>query len=124
MAEARKMVTEWYNLPTRDAEECRRKVREILLEDSFLYTVVESTGVLRKAWFIRDELTKLLRSYLFNGECSLGFNPYTESYFKPLRCPTILLAGTAMRCALMDYQEIGRRTAAVADFSHAGFHGE
>ena len=45
MAEARKMVTEWYNLPTGDAEECRRKVREILLEDSFLYTVVESTGV-------------------------------------------------------------------------------
>jgi hypothetical protein len=39
------MVTEWYNLPTGDAEECRRKVQEILLEDSFLYTMVENTGV-------------------------------------------------------------------------------
>src|SRR5712671_6607801 len=118
------MLTEWYKLPTGDAEEYRRKVREILLEDSFLYTVVESTGVLLKAWFIRDELTTLLRSYMFNGECSLEFNPDTKSYFKPLRWPTILLTGTAMRCALMDYQDTGRRTAAVADFSHAGFHGK
>src|ERR1700709_1261651 len=118
------MVTEWYILPTGDAEECHRKAHEILLEDLFLYTVVESTGVPRKAWFIRDEMTKLLRSYLFNGEHSLGFNPYTESYFKPLQWPTILLAAKAMRCALMDSQDTGRRTPAVADFSHAGFHGE
>ena len=40
MAEARKMVTEWYKLPIGDAKECRRKVHEILLEDWFLYTVV------------------------------------------------------------------------------------
>jgi hypothetical protein len=117
------MVTEWYHLPTGDVEECRRRVREMLLEDSFLYSVVEGTGVPRKAWFVRDELTKLLRSYLFNGERSLGFNPYTESYFNPLRWPTILLGCTAMRCALMDYQDTGRRAAAVSDFSHVGFHG-
>ena len=116
-------MTEWYHLPTGDVEECRRRVREMLLEDSFLYSVVEGTGVPRKAWFVRDELTKLLWSYLFNGERSLGFNPYTESYFNPLRWPTILLACTAMRCALMDYQDTGRRAAAVSDFSHVGFHG-
>jgi hypothetical protein len=61
VAEARKVVTEWYNVPTGDAEECRRMVHKILLEDLFLYMVVESTGVPRKTWFIRDELTKLLR---------------------------------------------------------------
>ena len=116
-------MTEWYHLPTGDVEECRRRVREMLLEDSFLYSVVEGAGVPRKAWFVRDELTKLLRSYLFNGERSLGFNPYTESYFNPLRWPTILLACTAMRCALMDYQDTGRQDAAVSDFSHVGFHG-
>ena len=118
------MLTKWYKLPTGEAEDCRRKIHEILLEDSFLYTVVESIGVPRKALFIRVELSKLLLSYLFNGESSLGFNPYTESYFKPLRWPTILLAGTAMRCALMDYLDMGRRTTTVADFLHTGFHGE
>jgi hypothetical protein len=38
------MVTEWYNLPTGDVEDSHRKVCEILLENLFLYTDVESTG--------------------------------------------------------------------------------
>ena len=50
-------------------------------------------------------------------------NKYAEAYFKPLRWPTVLLACTALRCALMDYEDTGCKSRTVADFSHAGFSG-
>jgi hypothetical protein len=61
------MVIERYHLSTGNVKEYRRRVSKILLEDLFLYSVVLGTGVPRKAWFVRDELTKPLRFYLFNG---------------------------------------------------------
>lgn len=123
VAEARKFVTEWYQLPTGAAEECRKKARELLLGDSFLYREVQSGDVSLKAWFVREELNKLLRSHVFNNERSIGSDKYAGRYFKPLRWPTVLLACTALRCALMDYEETGRRGGNVADFSHIGFSG-
>lgn len=117
------MVTEWYHLSTGDPEACRRQVRELLKEDAFACKVIQYEEGQKKAWFVREELIKLLRSYIFSGERSLGNNTYTENYFKPLLWPTALLACTALRCALMDYEDTGRRNAAVADFSHVGFHG-
>ena len=124
VAEARNFVTEWYQLPTGVAEECQTKVRELLLGDSFLYKEVQAGDVSLKAWFVREELIKLLRSNIFNKESSMGRDQYTGGYFKLLRWPTVLLACTALRCALMDYEETGRRGGTVADFSSIGFSGE
>jgi len=116
-------VIEWYKLPTGAAEECRTRVRELLLGDSFLYKEVQAGGVSGKAWFVREELFKLLRSHIFNKDSCMGRDTYTKSYFSPLRWPTVLLACTALRCALMDYEETGHRGANIADFSHIGFTG-
>jgi hypothetical protein len=116
-------VTEWYHLPTGVAEECRSRVRELLLGDSFLYKEVQAGDVSLKAWFVREELFKLLRSHIFNKDSNMGRDKYTKGYFKPLRWPTVLLACTALRCALMDYEETGRRGGAIAEFSSIGFSG-
>ena len=72
------MVTEWYRLPTGDAEECRTKVRELLQGDSFLYNEVQAGDATLKAWFVREELTKLLWSHLFNRDTGIGKDPYTR----------------------------------------------
>ena len=77
-------MTEWYQLPTGVAEECRTKVCELLLEDSFLYKEVQARDISLKAWFVREELIKLLRSYIFNKESSIGRDQYTGGYFKSL----------------------------------------
>jgi len=118
------MVTEWYHLPTGAAEECRTRVRGLLQGDSFLYKEVPNGEITQKAWFVREELTKLLWSHLFNKENSMGSDRYTGEYFRPLRWPTVLVACSALRCALMDYEETGRRGGGVADFSHAVFSGK
>lgn len=118
------MVPGWYHLPTGDAEECRTRVRELLEGDSFLYKEVQQAGgVAMKAWFVREELTKLLWSHLFSKDKGPGEDKYTAEYFGPLRWPTVLLGCTALRCALMDYEDTGRKTGAVAEFSHATFSG-
>lgn len=116
-------MTEWYQLPTGAAEECRTKVRELLTGDSFLYKEVQAGDVSLKAWFVREELIKLLRSHIYSKDSSMGRDQYTGNYFKPIRWPTVLLACTALRCALMDYEETGRRGGTVADFSSIGFSG-
>ena len=77
VAEARKFVTEWYQLPTGEAEGCRARVRELLLGDSFLYKEVQAGDVSLKAWFVREELIKLLRSHIFNKDSSVGRDQYT-----------------------------------------------
>ena len=123
VAEARSIVPHLYGLPTGNAEECRAKVRELLEGDSFLYKEVPAREDSLKAWFVREELPKLLWSHVFRGERSIGKNKYAGAYFKPLRWPTVLLASTALRCALMDYEDTGRKSGTVADFSHTGFSG-
>ena len=123
VAEARSIVPHLRGLPTGNAEECRAKVRELLEGDSFLYKKVPAGEASLKAWFVREELPKLLLSHVFRGERSIGKNKYGGAYFKPLRWPTVLLACTALRCALMDYEDTGRKSGTVADFSHTGFSG-
>lgn len=123
VAEARNFVTEWYQLPTGVADECRTRVRELLSGDSFLFKEVQTGDASLKAWFVRDELFKLLRSHIFGKDSSIGRDKYTKRYFKPLRWPTVLLACTALRCALMDYEDTGRRGGVIAEFSGVGFSG-
>ena len=101
----------------------RGRVCQLLSGDSFLYKEVQAGDVSLKAWFVQEELIKLLRSHIFNKDSSMGRDQYTGRYFKPLRWLTVLLACTALRCALMDYEETGRRGASVADFSSIGFSG-
>ena len=71
VAEARKFVNEWYHLPTGEAEECRARVRELLSGDSFLYKEVQARDVSLKAWFVREELIKLLQSHIFHKDSSM-----------------------------------------------------
>ena len=123
VAEARSIAPHLYGLPTGYAEACRTKVRELLEGDSFLYKEIRSGDNSLKAWFVREELPKLLWSHVFRGERSIGKNKYAGVYFKPLRWPTVLLACTALRCALMDYEDTGRKSGTIADFSHTGFSG-
>ena len=110
-------------MPTGEAEGCRARVRELFSGDSFLYKEVQAGDVSLKAWFVREELIKLLRSHIFNKDSSVGRDQYTGRYFKPLQWPTVLLACTALRCALLDYEETGRQGASVADFPSIGFSG-
>ena len=123
IAEARNIVPHLYDLPIGDAEACRTKVRELLLGDLFLYKEVPVGDSSHKAWFVREELPKLLWSHVFCNERSIGKNKHVGKYFNPLRWPTVLLACTALRCALMDYEDTGRKNGTVADFSHTGFSG-
>jgi hypothetical protein len=81
VAEALKMVTEWYHLSTGDSEACRRQVHELLKEDSFTFKVIQYEEAQKMAWFMLEELIKLLRSYIFSGERSLSNNMYSENYF-------------------------------------------
>ncbi|KAG0635011.1 hypothetical protein HOY80DRAFT_1058264 [Tuber brumale] len=75
----------------------------------------------RTSWFTVEEIVKLMRSYFFANERSLGCKRYTQQYFSPLRWPTVLLVCTALRCFLMDYKDTGHKSLAVADFSPAMF---
>ena len=74
VAEARSIVPLMYNLPTGDAEACRTKVRELLIGDSFLYKEVPAGDTSLKAWFVPEELSKLLWSHVFRRERSIGRN--------------------------------------------------
>lgn len=123
VAEARSIVPHLYDLPTGNAEACRKKVRELLLGDSFLYKEVPAGDGSLKAWFVREELSKLLWSHLFRNAKNIGKDKYAGPCFKPLRWPTVLLACTTLRCALMDYEDTGRKSGTVADFSHTTFSG-
>ena len=123
VAEARNRVPHLYNLPIGDVEACRTKVREFLLGDSFLYKEVPVGDSSHKAWFVQEDLPKLLWSHVFHNKRSIGKNKHIEKYFNPLCWPTVLLACTTLRCTLMDYEDTGRKNGTVADFSHTGFSG-
>jgi len=123
VADARSIVPHLYDLPTGDAEACRSRARELLCGDSFLYKEVQvGTGSV-KDWFVREELFKLLWSHVFRNDRSVGNHNYAKVYFTPLRWPTVLLACTTLRCAIMDFEETGRKSATVADFSQNVFGG-
>ncbi|PUU72134.1 hypothetical protein B9Z19DRAFT_1139310 [Tuber borchii] len=115
------MVVEWYKLPIADPVECRTLVNNLLKDDSFLSQTVELGAGPRTSWFTVEEIVKLVRAYFFANERSLGCKPYTQKYFSPLRWPTVLLVCTALRCALMDYEDTGHKSLAVGDFSQAVF---
>ena len=123
VAEVRNIILHLYDLPTGNAEACHSRVRELLEGDTFLYKEVPAGDTSHKAWFVREELPKLLWSHVFRGERSIAKNKYAGAYFKPLRWPTVLLACTALRCALMDNEDTGRKSGTVTDFSHTGFSG-
>ena len=118
-----KYVPHLHHWPTGNAEECCAKVCELLEGDSFLYKEVPAGEASLKAWFVREELPKFSWSHVYRGERSIGKNKYTGAYFKPLHWPTVLLASTTLRCALMDYEDTGCKSGTVADFSHTGFSG-
>ena len=118
------MIVEWYLLPIEDRETCRTRVRDLLQGDSFLRKTVEFEDGPRTSWFMVDEIVKLLRSHFFGSQSSLGARPYPKGYFTPLRWPTVLIACTALRCALMDYEDTGCKPLAVPDFSQAVFGGK
>ena len=67
VAEVRCIVPHLYGLPTGNAEECPAKVCELLEGDSFLYEEVPAGDASLKAWFVREELPKLLWSQEFRG---------------------------------------------------------
>jgi hypothetical protein len=117
------MVPHLYDLPTGDAEACRSRVRTLLLGDSFLYKEVSVGDGSLKAWFVREELCKLLWSHMFRTDKCIGKNKYLQAYFKPLRWTTILFACTTLRCALMDFEDTGCKGEHVADFSQNVFSG-
>jgi len=117
------MVGEWYKLPLADPVECRTLVSELLKDDSFLRRTVDLGDGPRTSWFTVDEIVKLVRAYFFANERSLGCKSYTQRYFSPLRWPTVLLVCTALRCFLMDYEDTGHKSLAVADFSQTVFGG-
>ncbi|KAG0638240.1 hypothetical protein HOY80DRAFT_1048520 [Tuber brumale] len=75
----------------------------------------------RTSWFTVDKIVKLMRSYCFTNERSLACTHYKQQYFSPLCWPTVLLVCTALRCSLMDYEDTGHKSLAVADFSQAVF---
>ena len=123
VTEVRSIAPHLNYLPTGNGEACHAKVRELLEGDLFLYKELLARDTSLKAWFVREELPKLLWSHVFRGERGIGKNKYAGVYFKPLRWPTVLLACTPLRCALMDYEDTGRKSGTIADFSHTGFSG-
>ena len=109
VAEGHNFVRECYQLPTGVPDECWTRVCELLTGDSFLFKEVQTRDASLTAWFVRDELFKLLLSHIFGKDSSIGRDKCTKWYFKPLRWPTVLLACTALRCSLMDYEATGHR---------------
>ncbi|KAG0643367.1 hypothetical protein HOY80DRAFT_1033408 [Tuber brumale] len=73
------------------------------------------------SWFTVEEIVKLMGSYFFTNVRSLGCKHHTEEYFSTLHWPTVLLVCTALRCSLMDYEDTGHKSIAVAVFSQAVF---
>ncbi|KAG0638798.1 hypothetical protein HOY80DRAFT_1076947 [Tuber brumale] len=92
-----------------------------LLDAISLEMTVDHGDGPRTSWFMVEEIVKLMRSYFFANEHSLGCKPYMQQYFSPLHWLTVLLVCTALRCSLMDYKDTRHKSLAVADFSQAVF---
>ena len=118
------MVVEWYKLLIADPAARRTLVNNLLMDDSFLSQSVNLEGGPRTSWFTVEEIVKLVCTYFFAKERSLGCKPYTQDYFNPLRWPTVLLVCTALCCSLMDYEDTGYKSLAVGNFSQTVFGGQ
>ncbi len=66
---------------------------------------------------------EVISTNLFFTDKCVGRAAPTAEYFQPLRWPTILLACTALRCALLDYATDGIKQSPVCPFERESFYG-
>jgi len=88
-----------YQLHFHSKTEICIQVKVLLFDNAYLSKVVND----KKSWFMRMKVHDLIYTQIFFILKSLGRLPTTSQYFKPLSPQTLVLATTAIHCALSEY---------------------
>jgi len=96
---AHRTVVRSYPLGVGSETAVRIKVKKLFFNEAYLSKVVDD----KKSWFTRMEVLELIYHQLFFTANSLGRQPTTSQYFRPLAPQTSALAAAAIHCALSEY---------------------
>jgi len=110
------MVVRSYQLDVSCETDLRIKVKELLFDDAYLSKVFED----KMSWFTWMEVLDLIYHQFFFAANSLGRQRTTSQYFQPLAPQTLVLAATALHCALSEYAS-GKK--AMVKFSQDEYQG-
>jgi hypothetical protein len=87
-----------YRLDLGSETELRIQVMELLFDDAYLSKVIDD----KKSWFMWMEVLDLIYHQFFFTTNSLGRQPTTLQFFKPLTPQTLPLMAAAIHCALSE----------------------
>jgi len=106
----------WYWLGRDFETQLQIQVKELLLNDAYFSKVMNN----KKSWFTPMQVLDLINHQFLFTTNSLGCQPMTSQYFKPLVPHTLALAAAANHCALSEYAS-GKTTAVL--FSQDEYQG-
>ena len=109
-------VVHSYLLELRSETEFRIPVKEILVDNSYLSTVVDD----KKSLFTRMEVLDLIYHQFFFTTNTLGHQPPTSQNFQPLTPQTLVLAAAAIHCALSEYASGKKATVMLSQDEYRG----
>ena len=98
------------------ATELRTQVKKLLFDDAYLCKVIDD----KISWFMRMEVLNRIYHRFFLHCNSLGHQPMTSQYFKPLAPQTVAMVAAAIHWAQSDY---GSQKKATVMFSHDEYRG-